>query len=87
HRGSLVIKLTDGRENSRGSLPGRLLHRHLGGPSSPAEAAETITLLAHRPARRPLETPTLPPIGRPQLLINRLSLAAFLTFALAHYFL
>ncbi|GAA4833963.1 hypothetical protein [Kitasatospora terrestris] len=87
HRGSLVIKLADSQEIRCGSLPGRLLHRHLGGPSSPTEAAETITLLAHRPARRPLATPALPPIDRTHLLVNRLSLAAFLTFSLAHYLL
>lgn len=87
HRNRLLIRLRNGDELSVGAWAARLLGRHFGGPFAPQAVAETITVLAHRPERRPTEALSGPPLGSPHLLINRICLTGYVLFVLGHYLL
>lgn len=84
HRGRLSVQGTDGSTVHIWAWPAAPLGRHLGGAYAPAAVAETVTVLAHRPARRP--TTALPGrVGTAQVLLNRSSLAAVVLCAVGWY--
>jgi hypothetical protein len=71
------------------SVTGRLmsrLARHLGERYDPVELARVVATAAHRPDLRPKQV--LPDrLGRPQRLVNTLSVAGFALFTVVHHWL
>ncbi|MFE3113181.1 hypothetical protein ACFXKJ_18125 [Kitasatospora indigofera] len=86
-RGRLTVQCVDGRQVHLDTWPARVLGKRFGGPDTPLAVAGTITVLAHRPRRRPAEAMSGPPIGVPHVLINRTALACYLLFVLGHFLL
>ncbi|MGW4384473.1 hypothetical protein [Kitasatospora sp. NPDC004531] len=84
HRGRFTLRGGGAREFGFPTLPARLLHRHFGGPYDPQQAARTVTVLAHRPERRPLTALPAHAVGS-ALLVNRLTVAGYLLWAVGQY--
>jgi hypothetical protein len=86
HRRRLIIRLRGGADLSvTGWLMSRLA-RHLGERYDPVELARVVATAAHRPDLRPKQV--LPDrLGRPQRLVNTLSVAGFALFTVVHHWL
>ncbi|MFJ1797000.1 hypothetical protein [Kitasatospora griseola] len=83
HRGRFTLR-GGFREFGFPVLPARLLHRHFGGPYDPQQIARTVSVLAHRPERRPLTALPEGAVGS-TLLVNRLALGGYAVWAVAQY--
>ncbi|MFE5585086.1 hypothetical protein [Kitasatospora sp. NPDC056531] len=86
HRRRLIIRLRGGEDLSVAGWPMSRLARHLGERYDPVELARVVATAAHRPDLRPKQV--LPDrLGRPQRLVNILSVAGFALFTVVHYWL
>ncbi|MFE6055660.1 hypothetical protein ACFQ6N_33355 [Kitasatospora sp. NPDC056446] len=86
HRSRLTIRLRGGREFSFAGRPAVWLAGHFGERHDPVALARTVATAAHRPDLRPDRV--LPDrLGGPQHLVNRLALAGYALFTVAHYVL
>ncbi|KDN84994.1 hypothetical protein KCH_30930 [Kitasatospora cheerisanensis KCTC 2395] len=85
HRGRFTLRSRSGQVGFS-SGPARLLHRHFGGPYDPQRIARTVTLLAHRPERRPRTVLPEDAVGA-ALPLNRLSVAGYALWAVGQYLL
>ncbi|MFF7989818.1 hypothetical protein ACFZDG_08530 [Kitasatospora xanthocidica] len=84
HRNLLTIRLRGGGEFSFASRPAVWLAGHFGDRYDPVALARTVATAAHRPDLRPDRA--LPDrLGGPQHLVNRLALAGYAVFTVAHY--
>lgn len=87
HRQRFTVQLRNGRTAGAAAWPSAVLARHLGSDCDPAEVARTVSVLTGSPGRRPVERLSGGGAGRPQILLNRLSLAAVLVFAVGRFVL
>ncbi|MER7766432.1 hypothetical protein [Kitasatospora sp. NPDC096140] len=84
HRNLLTIRLCGGREFSFASRPAVWLAGLFGDRYDPEALARTVATAAHRPDLRPDRA--LPDrLGGPQHLVNRIALAGYAVFTVAHY--
>ncbi|MER7757093.1 hypothetical protein [Kitasatospora sp. NPDC097643] len=86
HRNLLTIQLRTGQELTVGSRPAAWLAGHLGEHYDPVVLARTVATAAHRPDLRP-RTALPDRLGRPQHLLNRISLAGYAVFTVVHHML
>ncbi|KJS54636.1 hypothetical protein [Streptomyces rubellomurinus] len=86
HRGRLTIRLHSGEEIAISTWLMAALAGHFGERYDPARLARTVALAAHRPDLRPAQA-RQDRLGSPQHLLNRLSVAGYAVFTVAHYLL